>query len=404
MGKRSKGSGSGRPAKRKASTDAAGKGAGASSRARGIVVQQEVPTDRPVRVYADGIFDMFHFGHARALEQAKKLFPNAYLMVGVCNDAVTHAYKGKTVMTEEERYESLRHCKWVDEVIPDAPWVITKEFIEEHEIDFVAHDDLPYADTSGQVDDVYGPVKAMGKFRATQRTDGVSTSDLILRILRDYNEYVLRNLSRGYSRKDLGISLVKEQRIRAQHNIRQLSKRLREQRLKVAARITKRIGIAGGRRGGGAGGGGGGGEDDSGSDSDHSGSQMRLLPEDVEARGKEIAELIRRNGEELAQNVETVVDKVVRGEYGREVTMAAEHVAGNMDKLVSSFIRSFEENYTKFETAIRKRVDWSGKKGGGRRAEAAAAGGWGGRGHGPRPGAALAASDDTDGDDSEITL
>lgn len=40
---------------------------------------------------------------------------------------------------------------------------------------------------------------------------------------------------------------------------------------------------------------------------------MRLLPEEVEARGKEIADLIRRNGEELAQNVETVVDKVSGG-------------------------------------------------------------------------------------------
>jgi choline-phosphate cytidylyltransferase len=55
-------------------------------------------------------------------------------------------------------------------------------------------------------------VKRLGKFMATQRTEGVSTSDLILRILKDYNEYVLRNLSRGYSRKDLGISALKVRR------------------------------------------------------------------------------------------------------------------------------------------------------------------------------------------------
>nr|AEQ94133.1 putative cholinephosphate cytidylyltransferase [Elaeis guineensis] len=198
-----------------------------SSPALAAEPEKDVREDRPVRVYADGIYDLFHFGHARALEQAKKSFPNTYLLVGCCNDEITHMYKGKTVMTESERYESLRHCKWVDEVIPDAPWVITQEFLDKHKIDFVAHDALPYADASGAGKDVYEFVKSVGKFKETKRTDGISTSDIIMRILKDYNEYVKRNLARGNTRKDLGVSYVKEKQLRVNMELTKLREKVR---------------------------------------------------------------------------------------------------------------------------------------------------------------------------------
>lgn len=166
------------------------------------------PKDRPIRVYADGVFDLFHLGHMKQLEQCKKALPNVVLICGVPSDKVTHKLKGLTVLTDVQRCESLRHCRWVDEVIPDAPWCVTPKFLAKHKIDYVAHDDLPYGGADS--DDIYKPIKEMGKFLATQRTDGISTSDIITKIIRNYDKYLMRNFARGATRQELNVSWLKK--------------------------------------------------------------------------------------------------------------------------------------------------------------------------------------------------
>lgn len=117
-------------------------------------------------------------------------------------------------MNEEERAEQVLHCRYVDQVVVRSPWVLTQEFLDEHEIDFVVHGEDNSYDESGN--DAYAFVKAQGKYKTIKRTDGVSTTDLIIRVLKDYNGYVERCMRRGFTHQDLNIP--ENVWVRALHN------------------------------------------------------------------------------------------------------------------------------------------------------------------------------------------
>ena len=63
------------------------------------------------RVYVDMVADLFHYGHANFLKQAKK--HGSYLIVGIHSDKVVEGYKRSPIMTMEERLDTVSSCRYV---------------------------------------------------------------------------------------------------------------------------------------------------------------------------------------------------------------------------------------------------------------------------------------------------
>lgn len=134
---------------------------------------------KEVRVWCDGCYDMVHFGHANSLRQAKAL--GDYLIVGIHTDEEITKHKGPPVFTEEERYKMVRGIKWVDEVVEGAPYITTLETLDKYDCAFCVHGDDITMTADGV--DTYHLVKAAGRYKEVLRTAGVSTTDVVGRML-----------------------------------------------------------------------------------------------------------------------------------------------------------------------------------------------------------------------------
>ena len=138
---------------------------------------------RPVRVYMDGCFDLAHFGHANALRLAKACGDE--LVVGLVPDDEIRRCKGPPVLNEDERRAVVESFRWVDEIIFDVPYDINPEFMQtlwrKHRIDYIVHGDDPCLLPDGT--DAYAAPKKEGRFMTIKRTEGVSTTDIVGRML-----------------------------------------------------------------------------------------------------------------------------------------------------------------------------------------------------------------------------
>ncbi len=139
-------------------------------------------------------------GHAGAMLQARRLGDE--LLVGVHSDEAILENKGPTVMTLEERlvdvprlcfwlfadgpYNPFRiaaveACRWATKCVPHAPYVTSLPWVSHYGCNYVVHGDDITSDSNG--DDCYRFVKAAGRFKVVKRTPGISTTDLVGRML-----------------------------------------------------------------------------------------------------------------------------------------------------------------------------------------------------------------------------
>lgn len=129
------------------------------------------------RVYVDMVGDLFHYGHVEFLRQARAF--GDVLVVGVHSDETVEAYKRRPILTMAERIGEISACRYVDEVVPDAPYFVDEPFLKAHAVDLVVHGD----DFTGErARECYAVPIDLGIYRTVPYTAGISTTDIIERL------------------------------------------------------------------------------------------------------------------------------------------------------------------------------------------------------------------------------
>ncbi len=103
------------------------------------------------------------------------------LVVGVHNDDDCEWYKRRPILAMAERVALVGACRYVDTVVPDAPVVVTEDWLSCHGIDLVVHGDDMSAE---ELQSWYPAPSELGILRLVPYTRGISSRALEERVVR----------------------------------------------------------------------------------------------------------------------------------------------------------------------------------------------------------------------------
>lgn len=86
----------------------------------------------------------------------------------------------------------MNACRWSTLAVPHAPYVTSLAWVSHYGCYYVVHGDDVTTDSGG--DDCYRYVKAAGRFRVVKRTPGISTTDLVGRMLLCTKTHFIKSL------------------------------------------------------------------------------------------------------------------------------------------------------------------------------------------------------------------
>jgi ethanolamine-phosphate cytidylyltransferase len=92
---------------------------------------------------------------------------------------------------------AVEACRWATKAVPRAPYVTSLPWITHYGCQYVVHGDDITSDSDGK--DCYRYVKAAGRFKVVKRTPGISTTDLVGRMLLCTKSHFIPSLEKRLS-------------------------------------------------------------------------------------------------------------------------------------------------------------------------------------------------------------